>query len=71
MDGKTFIPVGTKQLTYDFTLTEGTRFPASLSFAETEAAFVRLDLLSGGLCPEGYYQEGQQSELAMDEIEIY
>ena len=71
MDGQTFIPVGTKQLTYDFTLTEGTRFPASLSFAETEAAFVRLELLSGGLCPKGYFHEGLQSELAIDEIEIY
>lgn len=71
MDGKTFVPVGTKDLTYDFTLTEGTRFPVSLSFTETEAAFVRLELLSGGLCPKGYFHEGQQSELAMDEIEIY
>lgn len=71
MDGKTFVPVGNKELTYDFTLTEGTRFPASLSFPETEAAFVRLDLLSGGLCPQGYYHEGQQSELAIDEVEIY
>lgn len=66
-----FITVGTKRLTYDFTLTEGTRFPASLSFAETEAAFVRLELLSGGLCPKGYFHEGLQSELAIDEIEIY
>lgn len=71
MDGQTFIPVGTKRLTYDFTLTEGTRFPVSLSFAETEAAFVRLELLSGGLCPKGYFHEGLQSELAIDEIEIY
>ena len=71
MDGKTFVPVGNKELTYDFTLTEGTRFPASLSFPETEAVFVRLDLLSGGLCPKGYYHEGQQSELAIDEVEIY
>ena len=60
-----------KRLTYDFTLTEGTRFPVSLSFAETEAAFVRLELLSGGLCPKGYFHEGLQSELAIDEIEIY
>lgn len=70
-DGKTFVPVGNKNLTYDFTLTEGTRFPVSLSFPETEAAFVRLELLSGGLCPKGYYHEGQQSELAIDEVEIY
>lgn len=70
-DGKTFFPVGHKNLTCDFTLTEGTRFPASLSFPETEAAFVCLKLSGGGLCPKGYYHEGQQSELAIDEIEIY
>lgn len=70
-DGKTFVPVGSKELAYDFTLTEGTRFPASLSFPETEASFVRLELLSGGLCPKGYHHEGQQSELALDEIEIH
>lgn len=70
-DGKTFVPVGSKELAYDFTLTEGTRFPASLSFPETEATFVRLQLLSGGLCPKGYHNEGQQSELALDEIEIH
>ena len=71
MDGKTFIPVATKNLTYDFTLTEGTRFPVSLSFPDTKAVFVRLELLSGGLCPQGYYHEGEQSELAIDEVEIY
>lgn len=70
-DGKTFMQVGSKELTYDFTLTEGTRFPVSLSFPETEATFVRLELLSGGLCLKGYYNEGKQSELAMDEIEIH
>ncbi|ADV42087.1 glycoside hydrolase family 20 protein [Bacteroides helcogenes] len=71
MDGKTFVPVGKKNPTYDFTLTEGTRFPVSLSFPEIQAVFVRLELLGGGLCPEGYYSEGQQSELAIDEVEIY
>lgn len=70
-DGKTFVPVAGKELAYDFTLTEGTRFPASLSFPETEAAFVRLELLSGGFCPKGYHHEGRQSELALDEIEIH
>lgn len=62
--------VGNKVLSYDFTLTESTRFPASLSFPEVEATFVRLDLLSGGLCPKGYFNEGEQSRLAIDEIEI-
>lgn len=70
-DGETFVPVGSKEPAYDFTLTEGTRFPVSVSFPEAEAAFVRLELLSGGLCPKGYYNEGAQSELAIDEIEIH
>lgn len=69
-DGKTFIPIGNKILVYDFTQTEGTRFPVSLSFPETEAAFVRLNLLGGSLCPKGYFNEGEQSELAIDELEI-
>ena len=69
-DGKNFFGVGNKVLSYDFTLTESTRFPASLSFPEVEATFVRLDLLSGGLCPKGYFNEGEQSRLAIDEIEI-
>lgn len=71
MDGENFTSVGTKDLTYDFTLTEGTRFPVSLSFDETQAAYVRLELLSGGLCPESYDGAGEQSELAVDEVEIY
>ena len=68
--GGNFFGVGNKVLSYDFTLTESTRFPASLSFPEVEATFVRLDLLSGGLCPKGYFNEGEQSRLAIDEIEI-
>ena len=71
MDGQIFIEAGCKDLSYDFTLTEGMRFSVFLSFTEKEAAFVRLSLLSGGLCPQGYYKEGQQSELAIDEIEIH
>lgn len=70
-DGKTFVSAAHKDLTYDFTLTEGTRFPVSLSFPETEASLLRLKLWGGGLCLKGYYHEGRQSELAIDEIEIY
>ena len=33
--------------------------------------YKRQELLSGGLCPKGYFHEGLQSELAIDEIEIY
>ena len=70
-DGKEFVRVGSKELHHDFTLTEGTRFPASLTFPETEATYVRLELLSGGPCPKGWFHEGNPSELALDEIEIY
>ena len=54
--GKTFLELGNKVLSYDFTLTESTRFPASLSFPEVEATFVRLDLLSGGLIVKRIFQ---------------
>ena len=56
--------------TYDFTPTEAIRFPLSLSFPEVEAAFVRLELVGGGPCPKGYYNEGKPSEFSLDEIEI-
>lgn len=69
-DGKTFASVGNRRFDYDFTPTEATRFPVSFSFAETPARYVRLEFLSGGLCPKGYYHEGQPSRLALDEIEI-
>lgn len=71
MDGNSFIPVRDKDLDYDFTLTEAHRFPISVSFPEKQAAFIRLMLLSGGLCPKGFYNEGHQSELAIDEVEVY
>lgn len=70
-DGVAYTPVGSRKLTPDFTVTEITRFPETVAFPATEAAFVRLTLLSGGICPKGYFQEGQQSELAIDEIEIH
>lgn len=70
-DGIAYTPVGTRKLTPDFTVTEITRFPETVTFPATQAAFVRLTLLSGGMCPKGYFQAGQQSELALDEIEIH
>lgn len=70
-DGKTFTPVGTQKLTPDLTVTKGTRFFEALSFPAVQATVVRLELLSGGICPKGYYHEGEQSELAIDEIEIH
>lgn len=70
-DGKEFTTVGNQKLTYDFSPTEGTRFPVSLSFPEALGRYVRLEFLSGGGCPRGYYHEGQPSRLAVDEIELY
>lgn len=69
-DGIAYTPVGTRKLTPDFTVTEITRFPETVTFSTTQAAFVRLTLLSGGICPKGHFQAGQQSELAIDEIII-
>lgn len=69
-DGKTFTSVGNRRFDYDFTPTEATRFPVSFSFTEAPARYVCLEFLSGGLCPKGYYHEGQPSRLALDEIEI-
>ena len=70
-DGETFTSVGNQKYTYDLTQTEATRFPVSYSFPEVTARYIRLELLNGGLCPEGYYHAGQQSRLAIDEIEFY
>lgn len=70
-DGKTFTPVGSQKLSFDFSPTEGTRFPVSLSFPEVTTRYIRLELPGGGLCPKGYYNEGQPSCLALDEIELY
>ena len=71
-DGRTFVPVLlSEEISYDFTLTEGTRFPVSLAFPDIEAAFVCLELQGRGKCPKGYYREGEPSRLAIDEIEIY
>lgn len=69
-DGKTYTPIASRKLTPDFTVTEITRFPETVTFPTTQAAFIRLTILSGGICPKGYFREGQQSELAIDEIII-
>ena len=69
-NGEHFKPVADSLFTYDFTPTESIRFPLSLSFPEVEAAFVRLELVGGGPCPKGYYNEGKPSEFSLDEIEI-
>ena len=70
MNGEHFVSVTDSLLTYDFSPTEAVRFPVSLCFPEVEAAFVRLELVGGGPCPKGYYNEGKPSDFALDEIEI-
>ena len=70
MNGEHFVSVTDSLLTYDFSPTEAVRFPVSLFFPEVEAAFVRLELVGGGPCPKGYYNEGKPSDFALDEIEI-
>ncbi|MEB3375781.1 hypothetical protein SFC43_30515 [Bacteroides sp. CR5/BHMF/2] len=70
-DNKVFTSAHSGKFTYDFTPTEGTCFPASLSFPEIMARYVCLEFVYGGPCPKGYYHEGQPSRLAIDEIELY
>ena len=66
-----FTEVATLQPQYDFTLTEGTRFPITISFPPQQTRFVRLTLLGGGNVPQGWYDEGKLPELAIDEIELF
>ena len=70
-DGGHFTAVADSLLTYDFAPTEAVSFPVSLTFPEVEARYVRLELVGGGPCPEGYYHEGQPSDFSLDEIEIH
>lgn len=70
-DGEKYHVIAEYEPVYDFSRTEGTRFPVSVSFEKTKARFIRLLILSGGKCHEGYFNAGEQSELAVDEIEVY
>ena len=70
MNGEHFVSVADSLFTYDFSPTEAIRFPMSLCFPEVETSFVRLELIGGGPCPKGYYNEGNPSDFALDEIEI-
>ena len=70
-DNETLTPVNSGKFAYDFTPTEGTCFPVSLTFPETTARYICLEFVYGGLCPKGYYHEGQPSRLAIDEVELY
>lgn len=66
-----FTEVAILQPQYDFTLTEGTRFPITISFPPQQARFVRITLLGGGNVPQGWFDEGKLPELAIDEIELF
>lgn len=70
-DNEVFTLVNRGKFSYDFTPTEGTCFPASLSFPEITTQYVCLEFVYSGLCPKGYYHAGQPSRLAIDEIELY
>lgn len=70
-DNKVFTHANRGRFTYDFTPTEGTCFPVSLSFPEVSTRYVCLEFVYGGPCPKGYYHEGQSSKLAIDELELY
>ncbi len=71
IDGVTFTEIAKKEFTYNFTPTEGIRFPVDITLPKTETAFVQLEILSGGLIPVEFYRAGEQSKLAIDEIEIH
>lgn len=51
MDGQTFIPVGTKRLTYDFTLTEGT-LPGISFICRNGSCICPLGIIEWWLVPE-------------------
>lgn len=71
VDGEIYEEKASEEFTYDFSPTEGTRFPVSISFAESEAKYVRLEISSWGEIPEGFYRAGELSKTGLDEIEIH
>ena len=71
VDGENFTAVGSQTADYNLNQAEATRLVLTATFPETEAKFVRLTIKGYGKCPQGYYHEGQPSELAIDEVELY
>ncbi|MDR2921455.1 MAG: family 20 glycosylhydrolase [Tannerella sp.] len=70
-DGKNYKSATSATFHPDLSVNEVTRFPSLITLpVPDKARFVRIQILSGGLCPKGYTDEGKQSELAIDEIEI-
>lgn len=70
IDNINFTEIANKEFSYDLSPTEATRFPVKVEFPSVEATSIKLEILSWGNCPPGYYREGEQSRTAIDEIEI-
>ena len=70
-DGQQFTTVGEQALTYDFSPTEGTRYPVTIHFSPVKAAYLQVDWLPTERCPKGYFNEGNPGKLAIDELEVW
>ena len=67
-DGQQFTTVGEQALTYDFSPTEGTRYPVTIHFSPVKAAYLQVEWLPTERCPKGYFNEGNPCKLAIDEL---
>ncbi|EJW89943.1 beta-hexosaminidase precursor [gut metagenome] len=70
-DGQQFTTVGEQALTYDFSPTEGTRYPVTIHFSPVKAAYLQVEWLPTDRCPKGYFNEGNPCKLAIDELEVW
>ena len=70
-DGQQFTTVGEQALTYDFSPTEGTRYPVTIHFSPVKAAYLQMEWLPTERCPKGYFNEGNPCKLAIDELEVW
>ncbi len=70
-DGSNYTQIADKEFEYDFSPTEAVRFPVLVSFPDVDAKYIKLEIESWGECSAGYYRAGEQSKLAIDEIEIH
>ena len=70
-DGQQFTTVGEQALTYDFSPTEGTRYPVTIHFSPVKAAYLQVEWLPTERCPKGYFNEGNPCKLAIDELEVW
>ena len=70
-DGQQFTTVGEQALTYDFSPTEGTRYPVTIHFSPVKAVYLQVEWLPTERCPKGYFNEGNPCKLAIDELEVW